>query len=1367
MKNHLKYIILGIAFLLLFSDGVLAQEGTYPQLDISGFKKWEYKKAEVSPAKNYFAGLTQLGGYYPTFTGGPWQERLQLRILGQLSENLSVSYDLEQQPETPDRYDVKVKYFNNELTFGDFTANFTGNEFASTSKFLNGVMLTAKDGWYDVITVPSAKLKSQTQNLTSQKGNNTKGPYSLGHGSIVEGSEKIELNNVPLTRNIDYTIDYFEGKVTFNQILTELDEFKYSYEYTNILDLFFPSLSKRDFFGFQSRFTLDPEEIGKPSPKKEAVTEFFRDTFPSVGTMEPETLEKEQSGQYRLSNTPVVKFSEKLTFMGTELKKNEDYYIRYAQGEIKLLTRFLPTADEVLVVEYNYYRTSAEVDVISGIGSRGPYQFSKKNIVAESERIEVDGKLFVRDLDYVINYANGEITFGVVIGPTSQIKAAYRYSVMEYPAEAPSRFPKEFVVGTTFLRESAKKSAGTATSSVVESASGQDIIDNNYLLYLQNRPVAPSTEAGAVVVVKVDGRTLTQEVEYSLPATQIDPNTGFVIVTPEAKLAYINDRSDPTDGYGTGTILFLNQQTINSTSSVTVTYTYYKSIVGKYSGVGDGTRGPFYLRNIRNIVPGSETVQVWDQGSSAITTYTRNSSFEANAGDTGYSINYNEDNPSITFNNELETTKNFQIIYQYVPPRADEGGDIAQSVYGFDGSFKIGDVFKIETAYAKSETDQVFVAESTNESFSGNGTKTYTLKSPKDIIENSEKVYVNQNLMNKDIDYFVSYSQPGQITFYYITPTTQDAIAVDYQYQSLSGIVVGQDIKAGTAFKLGAETKLFDDSLTVSGNTKQIDFDFTPMGGTSIGLGSKYKEYNVKYTPVFHSFTTNYSYKENNNPIGTSRERFLRSYDNSVAVGLNPGELVQIDLSTRDYRTQDDLSATITTHSNDTRQNSYALTLTPTEWTRGFVTFNQKYELKKTLSQADAERDSANFSETNIDYQHANGNLRLTDRLTLGYDYQISEPRTISLKSSTVEATTEAISSRTRSIDNSYNVTVDLTLEPLQKWTARVSLLDHKGETLVKSFSATEEVNTTKNETYHMDLVPISQLSTSLDHNRQERSSVVVDGVNPRTERTSANVRLTPYSWISGGWNGSQSESIPETGIQYKTTGKSNSYNTNWNMLTFSRFKLSSRFTLSDNVQTAPSGTAEGVRTSTNTFSQNYSVDIIPHPMAPIDLGFTIENYKNNNDLPTTNTSAIDTETENKTINAGVTITPVTRLSLGTNYNIKTTKIIKDLKLSPQERKKTIMDSKVTYQVFDWGTLVYDRQDEDNGGEVQAGSVADLNIKKITETLSLNITIPVDNPVLSAFVFTASVKSVDYKNRNNSDDDFKAALTTFEGTLNF
>ncbi len=1367
MKKLILAIFIGLSSISL--GLAFAQQGTYPQLDISGFKKWEFKSAKVSPQKNYFTGLTQLGGFSPTLTGGPWQERLQLRILGQLSENLSVSYDLEQQPETPDRYDVKVKYYNNELSFGDITANFSGNEFASTSKYINGVMLTAKDGWYDVITIPSAKLKSQTQNLTSQKGNNTKGPYNLGHGSIVEGSEHIELNDTSLARNIDYTIDYFEGKITFNKILTSVDEFKYSYEYTNILDLFFPSLSKRDFFGFQSRFIIDPEEFGRPTPKPEPIIKSTREFYPSGGTVEPEVQEEEASGVYRLKKRSVVNFSERLTFMGTELKKNEDYIIRYAAGEIKLLTRFLPNKSEVLIIEYQHYETSQKSDAIEGIGSRGPYNLSHPHIVVESERIEVDGKLYVRDLDYKINYQTGEIIFGINISETSQIKADYSYNIMVVPTRPESKHPTEIILGTTYLRESAKAGSVSNTKTAIESFSKQDIEDDNNTIYLNNRPVVASDEAGFNVIVTFNGVTLTPEVDYAFPKTEINPATGYYYSTPEAKLAYINDPNDPSDGYQTGTIKFLNDALLNSTTEaiVTVTYTYYKSIVGRYSGVGDGTQGPYYLRNIRNIVPGSERIQAWEQGSSDIVTYTRNSSFEGDAGDTGYSIDYNADNPQITFNKELETTKNFQIIYQYVPPQGTTTQDISQSVFGFDGQFKIGDIFKIETAYAKSDTDRFLAKVPTSESFSGNGKKNYPLHAPEEIIEDTEKVYVNERLLNKDIDYFFSYAKPGQVTFYYIEPTTQDAIRIEYDYQSLSSGGIEVRTKSDYAYKLGGQTKLFGDVLTLGGTTKRIGHDFTPMGGTSIGLGSEYNEYSVKYAPDdFHSFYTNYSYKENRNPISNYEDRYLASYDNSISTGINPNNLLKIDLGYRNYQSLDDYVPGSTTHNNDSLQESYSLGLVPAEWKGWVLAYTQKYDLKKTFSQADSKRDSNNFSESTIDFYHANGNLKATDRISAGYDFQVSEPKTVSLKTSTTEATVEALSSHTRATDLSYNFTLDLTPGFLRKWTARVNLRDSFSETLVKDFNATDEVTTTKNETYHMDLIPINMLTTSLDHNRQETTTLIVDGTNPKTERTSANVRLTPFPWIGGSWSGAQSESIPETGEKNKTTGKSNAYTTTWTPISYSFVKLSSNYKLSDNIQTAPSGTTEGVRTNTNTFSQGYNMNVVPHPIVPLTFGYSLENYKNKNDHPIVS-SQIDTETENKTTSAGITIIPMPSLSLSSNISEKVTQVIKDLKASPEARTKTIVDSKVTYKVASWGTLVYNRQDEDNRGEVQSGSMADLDLHKTTETYSLNISIPVDNPVLTSFVFIASIKTVDYKNRKNSDDDFKATLTSFEGSLNF
>jgi hypothetical protein len=1349
--GRVKKLGAALFIIVLFAAAALA-EGAYPQIDISGFKKWEHKKVEIDPARNYFSGLTQLGGFYPTFTGGPWQERLQLRILGQLSENLSVAYDLEQQPETPEKFDVKVKYYNNELTFGDFTANFSGNEFVSASKYLNGVMLTAKDTWYDIVAVPSAKLKSQTMALTSQKGNNTKGPYNLGHGSIVEGSEQIQLNGIYLTRNVDYTIDYFEGKVTFNRLLNETDEFKYSYEYTNVMDLFFPSLSKRDFFGLQSRFTIDPEKFGKAAPKEEPVISPAREVFPTFASAEPEVQEEEASGRYRVQNAPLVKFSETLSFMGTQLKKNEDYIIRYDTGEIKLLTRFLPTSAETLSIDYTYYQTSGEVEAIPGIGSRGPYRTLHQQLVPESERVEVDGKLFVRDLDYTIDWAKGEMMFGVVIGPTSQIKIASRYNVLALPPETASKFPKELKLGATYLKESAKKGTGSPTSTVIESYTGQTAITNNYVVYLKNRPVLPSGEASFVVRLKQGGtsRELTKEVEYTVPTTETDAS-GNTIVIPPIPLAYITDRSDPSDGYDTGT-LWLNNAVLNlqPTDEITVTYGFTKSIVGKYSGVGDGTRGPYYLRSTRDIVPGTETVQVWDQGSSVITTYTRNTSFEANAGDTGYSLNYNNSNPTITFNKELATTKNFQLIFQYVPPAANEGGDISQSAFGFDGSFKIGDAFKIDTAYAKSETDQVYVSETTVETFSGNGTKTYVLHSAADLIEGTEQISVNNKLLNKDIDYFVSYTKPGQFNFYYITPATADAISVQYSFQSISGVISGTKVKTDTAFRLGAETRLWGDTLTINGATKRIGFDFAPLGSTAIGNGSEYEDYNLNFKPTWQQFFTNYAYKFNKSPIGTTRTTFLRTYDHSVSSGINPGGFAKLDFGYRQFNSLDDPLANDALHNSDSFQESYSAGLAPTDWSKGALSLNQKYELRKTTSKNDTVDRGTNLSTSTIDYYRAGGGLKFTDRFSAGVDFQYNE--------STALNSLEAKTNHTRSLDNAYNAQLDLTMLFLQKWIARASFQDHQD---LKFEPTPESTAKTMNETYHMDITPFSMLTGSLDHNRQERSSYVSGGENPLSLRTAGSARLTPFSFLSLGVNGSKSENIPETGSVYKTTGSAKAGDLDFTPFSLAFAKLNTRFVGTNSRQTGPQGTV-AVTTLTDTFSQNYTFNLNVIPILPLTFGFVSEDYKNRNNAPT---NTVSTETQNQTTTANTTLTLpfLPQLALTADYNQK---ITKDL-LANQARPKTVTNGKASYQLFSWGQLIYDLNQEINKGEVQAGSVVDLDLKKTTTTIGMNITIPVDNPVLSNFNVLASIKQVDYVNNLNHADDFSAKLLSFEGTMNF
>jgi hypothetical protein len=294
-----------------------------------------------------------------------------------------------------------------------------------------------------------------------------------------------------------------------------------------------------------------------------------------------------------------------------------------------------------------------------------------------------------------------------------------------------------------------------------------------------------------------------------------------------------------------------------------------------------------------------------------------------------------------------------------------------------------------------------------------------------------------------------------------------------------------------------------------------------------------------------------------------------------------------------------------------------------------------------------------------------------------------------------------------------------------------------------------------------MDLTPFSVLTGSIDHNRQERSAYTTGGENPLSQRTAGSARFTPISWFSVGFNGSKSETVPETGAINKTTGRTKAGDIDWTPISLNLVKLNSRFASSDTRQTAPSG-AVTVATDTLSFSQNYTLNLNLIPILPLTIGFNSEKYKNDND---STTSPVSTETQNDTLTANTTLSlpALPQLSLSADYNQK---ITRDLKAN-ESRPKSVTNLKASYQVVSWGTLAYDISEENNKGEVQAGSVVNLDLKKTTQTLSLNITIPVDNPVLSNFVILASLKEVGYINNLNHSDDFKAKLMTFEGTMNF
>jgi len=1428
-----------------------------------------------------------LGGYY---AGGPWQEKLKLRIIGKLTEKLSVSYDLEQQPDMPDKFDVTVTYDKTQLTFGDFQANFSENEFVSTSKYLNGIMITSKDNWYDLTFVPSAKLKSETQSLVSQRGNNTKGPYNLGRGSIIEGSERIELNNVLISRGTDYSIDYFSGKVTFSRILSPDDEFKYSYEFTNMIDLFFPTISKRDFIGLQTSITVDPTLLGMPAKKIEKSVKQEMEIFPTklvipmeliskeVITLPPQVkveatseglntyiiyinnvpaftfheisgeapadmradfikkrldsmiesgiitsevniavinkqevlmagnraiatvleseakannlssndlalkwkagliaglmaspevtvrlitpeaeskeYEWESTGNYKLKNVPVIPYSEKVTFRGTQLKKLEDYLIDYQDGTIALLRPNLPTISEPMMIEYQYIEVTEEAETLPGSG-KGPYVLSSKDIVEDSESINVNNIPYIRELDYSIDYDLGRIMFFTNIPQTAKVVVKYKHLVITSPPPPPApAVPRSLNVGVSYLKESGQRGTTPPSISATETKSGSDIINNNNTIYLNFRPVTSTDE----VEVRKNNVLQVYGTDYVFPT--VEASTGTVI--PSTKLAYICDPADTSDGLKTGTIKLLG--TIYSTDEVEVGYSYSKWSSDRYTGSGISSSRTYYLGGFRNLVPGAEEVQIWRKNvpNPTIKILTRNSSIDAYDGQ--YSINYS-DPPSITFNNDPIVVDgetfylndiNFTVILKFVAQSSASERPISHDVVGSDFNLKVGDYMSFGGSFARSKTDQVYTTVSTNETFNGNGTtKFWNLNSPDQIVDGSEQVYLNGQKLNRDDQYSFYYDSNssgkfGTLTFFLLTPVTADVISVDYNYQSTAGIVTTINEKQGSAYTLGGDIKPLP-NLELAADYKKIDADFAPMGGTSIPLGSEFKHAYTKMTPFpsfWSSFWVSGDLKENNTPINNYPDKFLHAYDRNLATGFNPNGLAQVDFNYREYVTTDDLLPGSTTHNNDYQSLAYSLSVVPRSLNFGEFGFYNKDDAMKTLSYTDTE-DKILAKDSITDYYHTNNTFELTRRAKLVLDYQVNQPSTISYEAGS-RARGKTIE-RKETDDLSSNFNWDLTYGSVKKLYTYWNKIGHNEYDFILGTT-----KSTVNETYHADFVPIDQVTTSIDHNRQETPTVTTAYGNPKAERSSANIRVTPYSMTALGWSGSVDDSLLENGT--KTSGNANSYSIDHTPISTSNYKLTTNYNLSTSLRNGPVGSAE-VATDTRTFTQNYDLTITPTSIWSISSGFGQEDYTNKNDDPV---SPVDTKSQAQTTRLGTSYKVTGDLDVSGNYSVKVTGT------PDQSAHKSTIDGHAIYKVYTYGTVNYDWSQEENGGEILGGSFADQDFTKIIQSLSLNVVVPQsDQMILSSIVLSAAIKWANFMDRNTPANSFQATLLSFEGTFNF
>jgi len=252
---------------------------------------------------------------------------------------------------TPARYSPTAQRFRMEynagstkFTFGNLFLSLQGNQFVSFSRYAQGLQIEHKFGKSGDLTLVTFETPSQIVTDTFQ-GNNSPGPYFLRRSPIVEGSEQVRLDERPLRRGVDYTIDYNYGQIMFATPIPPTSTIAVSYESVG-----YGGVGR--FIGLRSNW--------RTGPNSSLGITFLTQNVPFTVTEKAERFREEflgngTTGPFLLQVRPVAVGSEKVFVNGIQQTRDLHYRIDYTAG----IVTFLQPVPAGAIVVVEYYRAAA------------------------------------------------------------------------------------------------------------------------------------------------------------------------------------------------------------------------------------------------------------------------------------------------------------------------------------------------------------------------------------------------------------------------------------------------------------------------------------------------------------------------------------------------------------------------------------------------------------------------------------------------------------------------------------------------------------------------------------------------------------------------------------------------------------------------------------------------------------------------------------------------------------------------------------------------------------------------------------------------------------------------------------------------
>ncbi len=1198
-----------------------AGQGQYPKLNIEGYKEYEFMKMEKegdplqyendSTYKDAAAKIAPTAG-----SAGLLRERLRLDIEGKLSEKLSVSYHLEQEPDLPDKFDIKVRYDKTELMFGDFTAGFQTKEFVNFSKAVNGFQLTSYDNWYD-LKIVTAKEKSTAKEVSFQgTGLST---YSLGQTSILEGSVKVYVNDLRVNEGTDYTIDYFEGKITFKTIKSSGDKIVVQYEFTDPIEDLIPVATKVDFFGLQGTLRTFEE------PRREkAVITVEQKLQSDIGKMNarllgPEVPTQSQAKEnvpsqtiFYLEGTPIVFGSEEIMLNNRTLRLNEDYLLNYDSGELKMLKRGV-LAHDVLSVRYQYNENKKLAETWNGKESKGPYPLGQSPVRHKSVQVFLDGQKLVEGTDYIVDYQKGEILFSLPVSRTQKVTVEYAYMIIR--TAAPAERPQEaFSLQSTYLKETADSGQrGENLVSNADDTDGSIVVSQDGTLIILDQSKLPIKEDSLSTII-VDG------VAYA-GTPNIEGYRGYIFVSPSiassasVELAYDYYKTNilPLQTYAAGS--GMSELILENQNNKYLPVVYHsEEVYRRWYNTSTGLWQEDALRRGENYVWGPLTVsadgtlvqndleEYWSRG--YITFVTKNAS-----------------NTWVPW--QIKSGEQIKIKYCYAPGEQPDFGRITHQVYGINTQYMINPNWMVGLEAMKSEKTYNLAVLDARWSSAGTGVYggAYTVSpivTDLGVVENSEQVYlysgtvvsgsetIQGTLQSRNDDYVINYKR-GEIRFKNgKNPGASDNIIVKYKYYSntdSNGNELKAQNKQGTAYK--ASTAVKTGAFTVASNVMNIETDFETIGSMRQQPGTKLGDIGVVYQPdrTFRLGT----FVENKHLLMGSRDNNEPWYQSSYFQKHDtfweflPRQTLELNFQQTDTVKESQLS-TSKNFDIDTIDRNYGGRLT-----FGPDFFRTMYEGKRSESLADV-LDKKDRLSTVGSFHHVNNVYRPWNILSFTTDYQ-HNLQDADIHPWTIET------------NNKYQETIDYL--PYSNWSNKLDYSKQliEKETQTAPRRSTESITELTNYFYATTLTRpndwtdpfFSEFYTHFDRNYAQGLNPLLDQSPDTEDKDNFNQSLRPWDLFKLSWDATRYNAIKgnELDLADKYTHKTSFEDFRplklWQGSPLAQdFFIVERVSYGEGVYNRSNRLASTTTSGNSTFETNYTYDV---GLRMNPLNFTVLKY--------------------------------------------------------------------------------------------------------------------------------------------------------------